>query len=239
MKSFAKWIVVSLGLFLSMPAWADPELVKKSVEAWVNGRYKIDAVTKTPMAGIYEVRVGVDLMYVDEKAQFLFIDGQMIDMKANKNLTQARIDELLRVNWKELPLDIALKQVNGTGKRKVVVFEDPNCPHCRTTRSALNQVKDATVYTFTYPILAADSEQKVKMALCAKDKLKAWNSLVMERVVPDNDGKCKTDLVKIIELGRKLGVTGTPTLVFTDGKRVPNGVSLEALNRLLDTHSKV
>ena len=77
------------------------------------------------------------------------------------------------------------------------------------------------------------------MALCAKDKLKAWNSLVMDRVVPDNDGKCKTDLAKIIELGRKLGVTGTPTLVFTDGKRVPNGVSLEALNRLLDTHSKV
>jgi thiol:disulfide interchange protein DsbC len=121
----------------------------------------------------------------------------------------------------------------------VAVFEDPNCPHCRTTRAALNQIKDATVYTFTYPILAADSEQKVKMALCAKDKLKAWNSLVMDRALPDNDGKCKNDLAKIVELGRKLGVTGTPTLMFTDGKRVPNGVSLESLNRLLDTHSKV
>jgi thiol:disulfide interchange protein DsbC len=239
MKSFLKWMIVSLGLCLTMPAWADPEVVKKAVEAWVNGRYKIDAVTKTPMAGIYEVRVGVDLMYVDDKAQFLFIDGQMIDIKANKNLTQARIDELLRINWKELPLDLALKQVNGTGKRKVAVFEDPNCPHCRTTRAALNQIKDATVYTFTYPILAADSEQKVKMALCAKDKLKAWNSLVMDRALPDNDGKCKNDLAKIVELGRKLGVTGTPTLMFTDGKRVPNGVSLESLNRLLDTHSKV
>jgi thiol:disulfide interchange protein DsbC len=148
MKSFAKWMFVSLGLCLTMPAWADPELVKKTVEAWVNGRYKIDSVTKTPMPGMYEVRVGVDLMYVDEKAQFLFVDGQMIDIKANKNLTQVRIDELLRVNWKDLPLDIALKQVNGTGKRKVAVFEDPNCPHCRTTRSALNQIKDATVYSF-------------------------------------------------------------------------------------------
>jgi thiol:disulfide interchange protein DsbC len=215
-----------------------PEFIKQAVEKWLNGRYKVDGVTKTPMAGIYEVRFGTDLIYVDEKANFAFAEGQLIDIKKGVNITEARVDELLRVKFDDLPLNLALKQVQGTGKRKLVVFEDPNCPHCRNTRMAINQLKDTTVYTYTYPILRADSAVKVNKALCAKDQLKAWNDLMLAGQVPDNAGTCKNNLNEIIELGRKLRVTGTPTLIFADGKRVPSGTTLEGLQKLMDQHSK-
>jgi thiol:disulfide interchange protein DsbC len=220
-------------------AFANPELVKAAVETWLNNRYKVEAITRTPLANMYEVRIGGDLLYVDDKAQFIFVEGQMIDLKANKNLTQERLDEINKIDWKDLPLNAALKQVFGNGKRQLVVFEDPNCPHCRTTRIAINQQKDVTVYTFTYPILAADSEAKVNKALCAKDRIKAWNNLMLDRVVPDNDGTCKNDLAKVIEAGRKLRVTGTPTLVFSNGKRVASGVSPEQLAKLLEQNSRL
>lgn len=220
-------------------AFANPELVKAAVETWLNNRYKVESINKTPLANMYEVRIGGDLLYVDDKAQFIFVEGQMIDLKANKNLTQERLDEINKVDWKDLPLNAALKQVFGNGRRQLAVFEDPNCPHCRTTRIAINQMKDVTVYTFTYPILAADSEAKVNKALCAKDRIKAWNSLMLDRVVPDNDGSCKNDLAKVIEVGRKLRVTGTPTLVFANGKRVASGVSPDQLAKLLEQHSKL
>ena len=218
---------------------ANPEVVKTAVETWLKNKYKVDGVVKSPVSGFYEARIGTDIIYVDEKGQFAFVDGQLIDIKANKNLTQERVDELLKVNFSDLPLDIALKQVMGNGKRKLAVFEDPNCPHCRTTRLALNDLKDVTLYTFTYPILAADSELKVKQALCSKDKLKAWNELMLERKVPANDGSCATVLPKIVELGRKLRVTGTPTLIFANGKRIPGGVPPEQLRKLLEENSKV
>jgi thiol:disulfide interchange protein DsbC len=221
-----------------IPAEGTPEFLKYAVEKWLDNRYKADSVTKTPMPGIWEVRFGTDLIYVDEKANFVFAEGQLIDIKKGINITEARVDELLRVKFDDLPLNLALKQVQGNGKRRLAVFEDPNCPHCRNTRMAINQLKDTTVYTYTYPILRQDSTEKVKKALCAKDQLKAWNELMLQGRTPDNDGSCKNNLNQIVELGRKLRVTGTPTLIFSDGKRVPSGISLEGLNKLMDQHSK-
>ncbi len=222
-----------------IPAEGTPEYIKYAVEKWLNNRYKADGVVKSAMPGMWEVRFGTDLIYVDEKANFAFAEGQLIDIKKNINITEARVEELLRVKFDDLPLNLALKQTFGNGKRKLVVFEDPNCPHCRNTRMAVNQLKDTTVYTYTYPILRQDSADKVNKALCAKDPLKSWNDLMLQGVVPENDGKCKNNLNAIMELGRKLRVTGTPTLIFSDGKRVPSGTTLEGLNKLMDQHSKV
>ena len=238
-KQFAETFLCLAVAVSATAVQANPELVKASVEAWLKGKYKVEGVSKSPVSGLYEVRIGTDIIYVDEKGQHAFVEGQLIDIKANKNLTQERVDEMLKVNFDDLPLDIALKQVIGNGKRRLAVFEDPNCPHCRTTRLALNDLKDVTLYTFTYPILAADSEIKVKQALCAKDKVKAWNDLMLERKVPANDGSCVTALPKIVELGRKLRVTGTPTLIFANGKRIPGGVPPEQLRKLVDENSKV
>ena len=215
--------------------------IRAAVDAWLRGRFKVDEVRRTPVPGIWEVRIGSDLMYADEQGQYVFVEGQMVEMRSNRSLTQERVEQLSSIQWKDLPLDIALKQVNGKGRRVVAVFEDPNCPHCRNTRRELNKIDDLTIYTFTYPILAADSEQKVRQAWCASDKLKAWNELVMEGKVPGNPGTCAAAdkaLERTMELGRKLRVQGTPTLFFANGKRIPGGLPGPALQKMVDENSR-
>jgi thiol:disulfide interchange protein DsbC len=212
--------------------------VRSAVENWLQGRYKVDGIRRTPVAGIWEVQIGTDLIYVDEKAQHGFIEGQLIDLKGNRNLTQERIDELTAVKFKDLPLQMAIRQVNGKGTRQLAVFEDPNCGHCRTLRRVLMTVPDVTIYTFPLPILAADSAQKAKQAWCASDRVKAWNDLMLNGKVPDNAGTCDTPIERFSELGRKLKITGTPTIFFANGKRLPGGVPAERLLKLLEENSK-
>jgi thiol:disulfide interchange protein DsbC len=216
-------------------AQVDPAVnIRKVVEGWLQGRHKIDEITQTPLKNMYEVRIGTDLMYVDSRADYAFIEGNMIDLKANKNLTQARIDDLIRIDFKkDLPLEYAIKQVSGNGKRVVAVFEDPNCTYCKKLRMDLVKMKDLTLYTFAYPILAPDSEVKARKAWCAKDQGAAWNEMMVQSRVPDNDGSCENPVSKIQALGRQLNVTGTPTMFFTNGKRVPGAISFQELEKLL------
>ncbi|NLD55375.1 MAG: DsbC family protein [Burkholderiaceae bacterium] len=216
-------------------AQVDPSpQIRKVVEDWLGGRHRVDEVTPTPLANMYEVRIGTDLIYVDGKAEYAFIEGQMIDLKANRNLTQARIDDINRIDFKkDLPLALAIKQVNGNGKRVVAVFEDPNCTYCRKLRADLVKVKDLTLYTFPYPILAPDSEVKARKAWCAKDRGTAWNEMMTSGRVPDNEGNCQNPVRQVQALGRELNVTGTPTLFFPNGKRVPGAIPTQELERLL------
>jgi thiol:disulfide interchange protein DsbC len=220
------------------PADAGVQQIRTAVEAWLQGRFKVDGVRRSPVAGIWEVQVGTDLIYVDEKGQHGFVEGQLIDLRANRNLTQERIEEITAIRFQDLPLAMAIKHVNGKGTRQVAVFEDPNCGHCRTLRRDLLNVPDVTIYTFTLPILAADSEDKVRRAWCAPDRVKAWNDLMLQGKVPDNKGTCDNPVSKVAELGRKLKITGTPTLFFANGKRLPGGVPAARLNKLIDENSK-
>jgi thiol:disulfide interchange protein DsbC len=236
-------VVVSL-LAWAMPAGTavaqvDPAItIRKVVEDWLQNRHKIDEISRTPLANMYEVRIGTDLIYVDSRAEFAFIEGQMIDLKGNRNLTQARLDDLNRIDFKkDLPLEYAIKQVNGNGKRVLAVFEDPNCTYCKKLRADLVKVKNLTLYTFAYPILAPDSEVKARKAWCAKNQGSAWNEMMVQSRVPDNDGTCENPVGKIQALGRQLNVTGTPTMFFPNGKRVPGAVSMQQLEQMLSENS--
>ena len=219
---------------------ADPVLarVKASTEEFFKGRYKVAEVRRTPVAGIYEVRIGNDLIYVDGQGQYMFLDGSLIDMKSQRNLTQERSEELLAIDFGTLPLDLAIKQVNGSGKRVVAVFEDPNCGYCKRLRADLLKLDDLTIYTFPMAFLAADSETKARKALCAADKARAWNDLLLNNRVPGNAGTCDTSLAQVAELARKLGITGTPVLFFANGKRMQGYAPPERFNRMLAENSK-
>jgi thiol:disulfide interchange protein DsbC len=236
-------LLVVLPLVLAQPPAAaqpgDPTAaIKAAVEQWLEGKYKIEEVRKTPVPGIYEVRIASDIIYVDEKAQHAFIDGNLIDIRNSRNLTRERTDELLTINFKDLPLNYAIKQVNGKGQRVLAVFEDPNCGYCKNMRRDLLKLDNTTVYTFTLPILAADSDVKARKAMCAADKVKAWNDLMFDGKVPGNSGNCDNPVAKVKELGAKLGVTATPTVFFINGKRLRGYVPPAELEKLLNENSK-
>ena len=127
-RSVFQGCALALALAFTAPvlAQSDPiPQIRAAVNDWLQGRYKVDSVRRTPVAGIWEVQIGNELIYVDEKAQHGFVEGQLVEFKSNRNLTQERTEELNAIEFKDLPLALAIKQVNGKGTRKLAVFEDP------------------------------------------------------------------------------------------------------------------
>jgi thiol:disulfide interchange protein DsbC len=195
----------------------------------------VDQVNKSPMPGLYEVVTGDHIFYTDETAQYL-IDGQMFDLKARSNITEARARKLFAIDFDKLPLELAVKKVKGDGSRKMAYFTDPNCGYCKKLESELQNVSDVTLYLFLYPIFDGSAE-KVQGVWCSKDKIKAWDDLMLKGVQPKT-GKCDVPTARVMELGRKLKVNGTPALIFANGVINPGYMPAAALNKALDENSK-
>lgn len=237
----AQALVVLLFTAFSVSLQAAPEkaapavesTVKTAVEAWLKGRFKVDSVSKTAMTGIVEVRIGSDLLYADEKGLFAIVEGQLVNLKTGENLTATRVEEINKIDFTKLPKDLAMKTVRGTGKRVLAVFEDPYCSFCRTYRKTLTELNNVTVYTFFYPMLRAESETVARNAWCAKNREEAWNDWMLFGKEPPKAGAdCKFQGTKIVELGKSLGVSGTPTTFLSDGRRLTGAVNKERLEQL-------
>lgn len=202
--------------------YADEASIKKAVEA-AYPKFKVDSVTKTPYAGLYEVFMAGQILYTDEKMSFLIAEGHLVDPKTKKDITGERLDELNKVDFSSLPLDQAIKVVKGNGSRKLVVFSDVDCPYCkRLEQNELSNITDVTIYTFLYPLqqLHPDAVAKSKSIWCANNRVKAWEDWILRNQLPKNAGTCEVPLEKVGELARKIGVNSTPTLIFADGKRM-------------------
>jgi thiol:disulfide interchange protein DsbC len=225
-------------LMLAATAQANESVIRKALTQQVPGA-NIASVQKTPYSGLFEVYLDGQLIYVDAKAQYVF-SGDVIDLKQRSNLTQARLNQLQAVKWDSLPLGDALKSVKGNGARKLVVFSDVDCPYCRKFEAELAKVDNITVYTFLYPIegLHPKAVQTSKQVWCAPDRNKAWEQYITRGSVPNNDGKCANPVEATIALGAKLKVSGTPTIIFANGQRVPGMVPAAQLEKLLAAHAK-
>ena len=235
-------VLVLLAPLLALAQAADPAgkltaetIIKRTLESRLGG-VKIEAVAKTPYLGLYEVRLDGEILYTDEKINYIF-SGNIIDAKNMQNITEKRLRDLTAIKWENLPLDAAVKTVRGNGKRSLAVFSDPNCPYCKRFEKDLAKVDDLTIYTFLYPILSQDSHDKSRAVWCSADRSKAWSDLMLNGAVPTAT-RCDTPIEKTLALGRKYRVTGTPTLVFANGERVPGAISAEQVEKLLAQNGK-
>jgi thiol:disulfide interchange protein DsbC len=227
-------VTLAFAAMLALPALADEAAIRKNLGERMPDFPKIDEVTKTPIPGLYEFRVGTEVFYTDEQGNYV-IDGHVIDTRTRVNLTQARIDKLTQIDVAKLPLKDAIVWKQGSGERKLVVFADPNCGYCKRFERDLNNVKDVTVYTFLYPILGGDSPEKAKNIWCAKDNTKVWRDWMLDGTTPPKTmGQCDIGaLNRNAEMGRKYKINGTPAIVFEDGKRVPGAMNAEQLEKQL------
>ncbi len=201
------------------PARADEESVRKGVNDFL-GVAAVDSVKKIPYGELYEVVLkSGELIYTDVTLSYI-LDGQIIDGKTRRNITQARLNELQRIDFSTLPLDQAIKQVKGDGSRVMATFEDPNCGYCKKLAAELQKVDNVTVYTFMIPILSADSGVKARSIWCAEDKVTVWNDWMIGQKAPAKASCDSNAIDKNAEFAHKLRINGTPTIFFADGNRV-------------------
>ena len=224
---------LALTASVSLSAIADEASIKNAIEAKLGGS-KVTSVTKTPYLGLYEVYADGQIFYTDEKITAI-LAGSLIDGKSMKNVTSERMQKLSAISFADLPLELAVKQVRGDGKRMFASFEDPNCGYCKRLAKDMIKLDNVTIYTFLLPILSPDSLEKSNRIWCSTDKAKTWNDWMIDGKAPTGKTDCDTTAIqKTIELGQKLAISGTPTIFFADGTRVPGAVPIAQIEKKLD-----
>ena len=212
----------------------DTDKIRKNLAERLPLLGKIDEISKTPMPGLFEVRVGTDLFYTDANGNYL-LNGHLIDARNQKNLTEERQEKLLAIPFDQLPLKEAFTIVRGDGKRKIAVFEDPNCPYCKHFERDLQKVDNVTIYMFLYPILGQDSIDKSRNIWCAKDKGAAWLDFMLRNkaAAAAPQGCDFTPVMRTVEFGKKHKISGTPTMILADGSRTAGAVPTAEVEKLL------
>lgn len=213
-----------------------------ALETTLHGLYpstQFTGVRKTNIDGIFEVDMGKNIGYTDTEGRF-FIFGHVFDMKTQQDLTAQRLDELNVVDFAKLPLKDAIKTVRGNGNRKLVIFSDPDCPYCKRLETELLKLDNVTIYTFLYPLegLHPESPKVAKSIWCSPDAQIAWRDYMTGNKQPADKIDCTHPIDRNIQLGQKLNINGTPTLIAADGRVLPGAAPIEQIDKWLNKGDK-
>lgn len=202
----------------------------------------VDKVVRTPMRGIYEVRMGENVAFVTAQDTRYMVFGRMVDLKSMRDLTGsprakpsttsdgAKPDGRV-AKWNgPLPVADAITVVRGSGKRVLSVFTDPACGYCRQLEQHLNALQDVTIHYFLLPFQGRD----MPMAIwCAPDQAAAYRAVMGDQPFSAKPGTCAHPLDRNQAFATKLKVGATPTLLFADGELVPGLMSANELETRL------
>ena len=231
-------LLIGVGFGFNAFAQGQEATIRKNLSERIPQIPRIEEITRSPMAGLYEIRLSTnEIYYSDAEGNFL-IQGSLIDTKSKRNLTEEREAKLSAIEFSSLPIKDAITIVRGNGKRKLAVFEDPNCGYCKRFERDLAKVDNVTIYLFLYPILGDDSMTKSRNVWCAKDPAGAWSQVMTkEQTIPN--ANCNIAAIeRNVEFGRKFKITGTPTLIAQDGARVPGAINTMQIEKMLLDASK-
>ncbi|QKM65615.1 thiol:disulfide interchange protein [Polynucleobacter tropicus] len=204
--------------------------IKTEIQKKLSSNAKVRSVTAAPVSGLYEVLVGNEIFYTDTSGKYL-IQGEIIELASGKNITEQRQADLNRIKWSDLNQANAFKSVRGNGQRQLAIFSDPNCGYCKRLEKSLQQLDNVTIYTYLIPILSPDSAQKSKQIWCSADPYKNYIDWMVNGTAPTGKTDCSNPLDKNLAFAKAYGITGTPTLFFTDGSRFPGAVQVTDIEK--------
>jgi thiol:disulfide interchange protein DsbC len=233
-----KLIAFLVCLLAAAGAVADEAKIRRVVEAALGG-VRVDGIQPAPLPGFFEVRFttreGPQIIYTDADASYI-LSGSLYDTRAQRNLTEERLRKLSAISFDALPLDLAVKVQRGNGRRVMAMFSDPYCPACRQFEQILAQVEDVTIYYFMYPVIRPELADHSRAVWCSPDRAKAWLELAARAKprVPAADASCDAPIERVLELGKSLRVSSTPTLFFVNGERMRGGLPAAQLRAMLD-----
>ncbi len=233
MKTTRHLITCLFATLLALGAGAQEATIRKNLAERLPQLPAINEVSKTPIPGLYEIRVNdSDIYYTDADGNYLIM-GNLIDARQKRNLTEERVEKLLAIDFNTLPVKDAFTVVRGNGQRKLAIFSDPNCGYCKRIERDLAKLDNVTIHVFLYPVLGPSSTEKSRLVWCAKERPKAWLDLMLRDQMP-TAAACDTSAVsRNLAFGQKHKIQGTPTLFFADGSRVPGAIDLAQLEKQL------
>lgn len=193
-----------------------------------------DSIAETPVAGLYELVLGSQIMYLSESGQYA-LQGDLYDLTAGDNITENRRNDLRAATLQQLSADEMIVFPAEDEKYQVSVFTDIDCGYCRKLHSEISAYNDQgiTVRYLAFPRAGVNSESynKAVSAWCADNPQAAMTAAKLGQDIPEKT--CPNPVAKHYELGQQLGVRGTPSILLNNGEMVPGYVPAARLAQSL------
>jgi thiol:disulfide interchange protein DsbC len=245
MTTFPRLLRLVAGAALAaacVASFADDAAIRRNWAARNPKSAPIDEISKTPIPGLYELRIDKQIVYSDEQANVVIFpsleqsDGHLVDTRSKADLTEQRLARIRALDMPRLPYGDAIVFKQGTGARRMVVFEDPNCHYCKDAERNFMLLKDVTIYTFLIPILGDDSVAKSRQIWCSPNNAQAWRSWMTEGQLPPRPmGRCDVQaLQRNLDLAARYHLNYTPAILFDDGSRHTGLADVASLTKRLD-----
>ncbi len=240
-------ILISLGIIFATNVSAKVEegsIEKKQVLETLKqkliARFKAppSSLKESKIPNIYEVMYGTEVVYVSADGKY-FLAGDMIDMESRENISEVSkrtVRKSILDRQDNKPVTFKAKDE----KHILKVFTDIDCPYCAKLHREVPQLnaKGITVEYLMYP-RAGKGTASFKKAIsmwCADDQLQAMTDAKERR--PIQDKSCENPIAQQFDLGREVGVTGTPALVTSSGRLIPGYMPADRLAAALEADSK-
>jgi thiol:disulfide interchange protein DsbC len=200
------------------------------------------AINKSVVAGLYEVISDDDIYYISEDATYLLygniydIDNQMVNITEQKK-TQLSREKVVKNIDKISAFEKDMIVFKAPDEQHVVtVFTDPTCSYCQKLHSQMAGYNKLgiTIRYLAFPRAGIDSSTYHTMVSiwCADDPIDAMNTAKKRREIPFKT--CENTVKEQYQLGRLLGVNGTPALILEDGTLAPGYLPPQRLLQLLE-----
>lgn len=191
---------------------------------------QIDSFQPSPVAGIYEARVGAKIFYVTEDGRHVFT-GDLIDLEGQKNISEQSRRGMRTLLIEAAGEDTMIVFASTEPKRTVSVFTDVDCPYCAKFHLDVPKLvaQGVKVRYLAFPRTGLDSEsyQRSVSVWCADDPQQAMGVAKAGKKLAKET--CPNPVSDHFRLGQELEVRGTPTLFLDDGSVIPGYVSPERL----------
>lgn len=196
---------------------------------------EVTSLSPSPLPGLYEVVVDMDVVYVTADGRYL-IQGSIIDLETRDNLTapvaaKAKSAAMESVGEENMVI-FEPKEVKHT----VTIFTDIDCGYCRKLHAQMDEYNQQGIrirYLF-YPRAGEGSAsfRKAVAVWCADDRNQAMTLAKAGKKVAQKE--CENPVAEQYELGKRMGVTGTPSLVLDDGEMLPGYIPPDRLGGYLN-----
>ena len=196
---------------------------------------KPDKISRSPVPGLLEVIMGPRVLYFSEDGQFL-INGHIIDIKNQKDVTESRLSEARKGAIDKLDEKEMIVFSPENPKHTITVFTDVDCGYCRKLHAQMDEYNKLgiSVRYLLYPRtqIGAPSYKKAVSVWCSEDRKKALTDAKGGRDIDSKE--CSSPVSANMQLGRMMGVNGTPSIVKSNGEMIRGYMPPERLIKALE-----
>ncbi len=233
MKYIKTAIIICLAWVASSTALADRAADEAAIRQAL-GDIKPSSIEPTPLAGLYEIVVGSNVVYISADGRYM-LQGELVDIKERVSLTEPRRRAVTRSVIESVGADKMIVFKPKEVKHVVTVFTDIDCGYCRKLHNEMDQylAEGIEVRYMMFPRAGVGSEsyRKAVAVWCAEDRNGAMTDAKNGKAIEMKS--CDNPVDQHMELVRQLGARGTPYLVLEDGSTQPGYVPATHLSRLL------